>query len=61
MTNEEEFNSWKAKVELHLESMVKKSSDELNIRYDFLRDFKTNTAPNVTATRIIKRAYQVQT
>lgn len=58
MTKEEEFDSWKAKVNLHLESMVKKSIDELNIRYDLILDFQNNTPPNVTATRIIKRAYK---
>jgi hypothetical protein len=60
MTDQEAFDTWKSKVELHLESMVKKSIDELNVRYDFEYDFNNNIKPVVTATRLIKRAYQNQ-
>lgn len=60
MTDEEEkFNIWKSQVELHLESMVKKSLSELNIRSDLLlRDFKNDLPPHATATKIIKQSYK---
>jgi hypothetical protein len=58
MTENEQFDIWKAKVEMHLESMVKKSSSELNVQYNYLKDFRNNTPPNITATRVIRRSYQ---
>jgi hypothetical protein len=55
---DDEFNIWKSKVELHLESMVKKSINELDVHYDLAYDFKMNMQPHETATRLIKKAYQ---
>jgi hypothetical protein len=59
MTEEEEkFNIWKSQVELHLESMVKKSLSELKVNPDMLlRDFRSDKDPHATATKIIRRSY----
>lgn len=57
MTEDEAFNIWMSRVEIYLESMVKKSTNELNVRYDFLQDFKNNVQPEYTATLIIRKAY----
>jgi hypothetical protein len=57
MENEEAFNIWKSKVEMHLESMVKKTISELTY-YNYKRDFNNNVAPQDTATRVIQKTYQ---
>jgi hypothetical protein len=54
---DQRFEMWKAKVELHLEAMVKKSIMELP-HYNIRRDYNRNVKPIVTAERIIRRAYQ---
>jgi hypothetical protein len=59
MTEQEEaFDTWKSKVELHLESMVKKSLSELNVDYDLYNDFRNGMEPNQTAAYLITLAYQ---
>jgi hypothetical protein len=58
MTEQEQFEVWKSKVDLYLVSMVKKSSEDFHIQYDFLQDFKDRVPPSETAMRIIRLSYR---
>jgi hypothetical protein len=57
MTEQEEFDIWKSRVEMYLVSMVKKSISELKVIYDFDNDFKNRVKPETTASRLIELAY----
>jgi hypothetical protein len=50
------FEFWKSRVDIYLEQMVKKSSEDF--RYDYLHDFNNNIPPSITATRAMRRGYR---
>jgi|GEM_PF-5385483 hypothetical protein len=51
-----EFELWKSRVEVYLEQMVKKSTDDF--RYNYLQDFNNNVPPSITATRVVRTGYR---